>query len=130
MHQSLLLIIAGVIGSTITFSLQKAGLNAILSSAIIGLIAGLLSQYTSHSAFAAAMFCGSFVGMSSVNLMPLAAIAFAGGLSGLIFYYSQGILKGFGGKLGTIAFISVGVISIFLIFSKKYVVKLSKLFNR
>ncbi|MCX2742752.1 hypothetical protein OO013_02680 [Mangrovivirga sp. M17] len=129
MHQSVLLIIAGIIGSTVTYSLQKAGLNAILSSAIVGLFAGFLGQYTSHSNVAAALFCGSFVGMTSINLMPIMAVAIAGGTSGFIYYYTQSLFKGFGGKLGTIAFISVGFTFILLLFSKKNIAKLGKLLN-
>jgi hypothetical protein len=67
----------------------------------------------------AAIYCGSFIGMSQpLTEHHYAFIAFAALLSGLVYCCSGQILNGFGGKLGTLAFVGVAL-AIFLIYLSK-----------
>lgn len=77
------------------------GHGAVLASAVTGLLAVSLTP-----GYAAAVYCGSFVGMASSAVfgsfeqVSVAAVCSAG-----IFIVSKQALTGYGGKLGTIAFL-------------------------
>lgn len=87
-------------------------LDAVASSAVVGLIFSFI--FKKHQAI---IYCGSFAGMSSqsylVNTTWLIPISIFGGL---IFYYTKSIALGFGGKLGTIAFVSVSSLLLLRLF--------------
>ncbi|WP_290733166.1 hypothetical protein [Halobacteriovorax sp. JY17] len=81
-------------------------LNMVLSSSLVGLV-GSLAFFKNKEA-QAAIFCGSFAGMSDPNLFydwtELLVISFAGGL---ILFFLRKKLIGLGGKLGAVAFSSL-----------------------
>lgn len=89
------------IGSAVTFLISvEFGLGAVVASGLVGLLGAALIK--SH---ATALFCGSFVGMSSSAVFAYFPwILLAGAIAALLFVLSSNVLNGFGGKLGTMAF--------------------------
>ena len=88
-------------GATVTFLISvEFAIGSVVASGLVGLVgAAVLKRH------AVAIFCGSFVGMSSPNIFAfLGWVLIAGAIAGLIFVLSRDVLNGFGGKLGTIAF--------------------------
>lgn len=83
------------------FVAQELGLSAVMASALVGVIAHLIIPK-----YEVPVFCGSFVGMASDSLLPgynyllLAAV-----IAGLVYVIGKYSFNGFGGKLGTTAFI-------------------------
>lgn len=96
-------------GSLATFYLhQSLQINVVMSSSIIGIIAFLF--FPQHGL---ALYCGSFLGMSTAQLFANPFDFFiAVLLLSLIFYYNQKYLVGFGGKLGAMAFLSALIIAL------------------
>lgn len=81
------------------------GLGVVVASALVGLLAGVL-----FDAYAAPVYCGSFVGMvAPLVLGELVTVAAAGVVAGVVFIAADRVFGGFGGKLGTTAFVGVGV---------------------
>jgi hypothetical protein len=75
------------------------GLGSVVASALIGLLAGLLTPRVD-----AAAYCGSFVGMASAQVFPAVEYLFlAGGVSAVAYVAAKGTFAGVGGKLGTLA---------------------------
>jgi hypothetical protein len=88
-------------GALVTYTLAcTLGLSAVTASALIALIAALtLPEY------AVPAYCGSFVGMTSIQLLHThGEVAIAGVVAGLLFVLTESAYPGLGGKLGTIAF--------------------------
>jgi hypothetical protein len=87
------------LGSAITYLIHNNTVLCIaLSSALVGLIGALfLKQY------AVAIYCGSFVGMSSGLLLTFFPFVLATLLAALIYLATKDLFNGVGGKLGTIA---------------------------
>lgn len=85
-----------------------AGLGAVVASALVGLLAGvLLDEY------AAPVYCGSFVGMvAPAVLADLGTVAVAGAVAGLVLVAARRVFGGFGGKLGTTAFAGCGAVAL------------------
>lgn len=78
-----------------------AGLGPVLGSALVGVLAGVVT-----SDYDTAAYCGSFVGMASTALFPgLEYLLLAGTLAGLAFVATRRTFAGYGGKLGTLAFL-------------------------
>lgn len=105
-----------ILGAATSWSLHHlTRLNAVESSAVIGLIAGLMLPMlhgTTGSLLASVAFCGSFIGMSSPGrLVSIKHVIGAAGIAALFFIYTQTIFVGLGGKLGVIAFISIYVVN-------------------
>ena len=94
--------LAVVGGSLATYFLSKTiGLSAVLASSLVGLLAAILLN-----SYAVPIFCGSFVGMASpIAYDSYMCILIAGVCAGALFALAKGIFDGFGGKLGTIAFL-------------------------
>ncbi len=86
----------------LTFVLNHTvGAGAVIASAVVGLAGGML-----FPKYGAAIYCGSFVGMSAKAILPDAsALLLASSVAGVVFVMSENTLNGIGGKLGTIAFI-------------------------
>ncbi|MFO7882031.1 MAG: hypothetical protein R6U52_05795 [Kosmotogaceae bacterium] len=77
-------------------------LGAIIAAALVGIIAAM-----TITDYAVEIYCGAFVGMVSPEVLDdFTHIIIAGFVAGIIFYLSRGSFKGYGGKLGTIAFSS------------------------
>ena len=75
-------------------------MGPVVASGLVGIMAALIiSKHT------VAAFCGSFVGMAcNTLLINHWYVLLAGIIAGLVFVFSKNVFKGFGGKLGTIAF--------------------------
>lgn len=88
--------------SLVTYALSvELGLGPLAASALVGLLAALVA-----GRYAAAIYCGSFVGMAC----PLAysgypCLALSGAVAGLLYAASGAAFAGYGGKLGTVAFV-------------------------
>ena len=125
---NILIVLYMIMGAVATYIIHhKSRLSAVESSAVIGLVAGLLlpmSYGASGNFLAVIMFCGSFIGMSSSDrLTNLSHVVGSGTIAAVFFIYTQNIFVGLGGKLGAIAFISIlsinGAIKVGDIFLKK-----------
>ena len=109
-----------VIGCLLTFYLNNyLEWGAVLASAAVGLAGGLLPYVKPSSeslkSVAIAIYCGSFVGMASTSLFTEVYYIFiASAISGIFYIYTRGLLIGFGGKLGSVAF--SGVLATVLLF--------------
>lgn len=106
MHQLLLMILGGVGGAISTFLLHKYGFSVVVSSCIIGLIGAAIGHFTKSTHLPLVIFAGTFVGMTSTTIGTIPLIIAGGVLVGIIYQTSLKIFTGFGGRLGTIAFIS------------------------
>ena len=86
--------------------------DSVTSSALVGLIFSFVFKKDQTT-----IYCGSFAGMSTkvfmINNIWFIPVCFLGGL---IFFYTKNHLLGFGGKLGTIAFISVSSLLLIRLF--------------
>jgi hypothetical protein len=91
--------------------LEKAGFRgeAVIGSAAIGIIPGFLSMFFPLlSTLSEVAFASSFAGMTEFKLIKEEYYAVLIGLIvGSVFFFSAPFFQGFGGKLGTIAFVSV-----------------------
>lgn len=93
--------LALVIGAYVTFFINhQFGLGGVLASSGVGLAGAYLFKK-----YAIAIYCGSFVGMACniVFSNPLSFLL-AGSIAGTLFVISQHLFKGYGGKLGFMAF--------------------------
>lgn len=94
---------AAVLGAALLtfFLVRNLGMGAVLASSFVGLL-GALALPT----LAVPIFCGSFVGMASpAAYESYLCMVIAGSVAGLVFALGKGVFDGFGGKLGTMAFI-------------------------
>jgi hypothetical protein len=84
----------------------EAELGVVVASALLGLVAGLaLPRYGVPA------YCGSFVGMAGTEVLGSYATVTAAGLAaGVVFVLASGVFDGFGGKLGTTAFVGCGTV--------------------
>lgn len=106
-----------IAGGLSTFLLQdQLQLNAVLSAGIIGLTGGFLPKLTDHriaSIASPAIYCGAFVGMTPAivagNYFFILLASFS---AGCILIILRGDFNGYAGKLGTIAFAGVSLVSL------------------
>jgi hypothetical protein len=64
---------------------------------------------------AAAIYCGAFVGMSSAYVLnSFWAVLVAASLAALVFHLSSPVFQGYGGKLGTTAFLGVNLTALLM----------------
>ncbi|SHJ87578.1 hypothetical protein SAMN02745751_03608 [Dethiosulfatibacter aminovorans DSM 17477] len=101
-----------IIGAVAAYIIHhRSRLSAVESSAVTGLIGGLLLPMVygqSGELLAIVLFCGSFIGMSSRDrLNSLSHVILSGAMAAMFFIYTQNIFIGLGGKLGAIAFVSI-----------------------
>ena len=111
-----ILIITGIIGATLTFFIsEKLRQGPVKASALLSLIVGLffycfpelLSPYlTKHMQV---VFIGaSFIGMvSSSTMKSYTLLAIAGSLFTIIYMSKKNVFDGYGGALGTLAFVAL-----------------------
>ena len=117
---SVLFVALGAIG---TFYLSHdLDWGPVLAASSIALLASFIPELNQGSTLLrvipSAIYCGAFVGMSSFLVMPnLMIISIAGLIAGLIFTLTHHVFDGCGGKLGTIAFISVVISSLIINFN-------------
>jgi len=117
----LLLVIFSILGAVTTYWLNSQfQVGAVMAAGLVGFVSSFVPFLKRRSdllrEFPAAMYCGSFVGMTA----PFIAngylfVCFAGLISGIILILSKSTLHGFGGKFGTIAFGGVSI-TVFLLF--------------
>ncbi len=111
------------LGSMATYYISiDLAYGPVIGAAFVGLISSALPLiYKENKTFSLLPFpiyCGSFVGMSATFiLMNIFTVGLAGFVAGLLYVGTQNMLIGIGGRLGTIAFMSV--ILIFLL--SKYI---------
>lgn len=96
--------------------------GAILSAGIIGTLASFIPTINKKSDYLkelpTAIYCGVFVGMSSIEITPsIGFVIVAGTLAGVFLLLSKNLFIGIGGKLGTIAFVGVAIVSLINILS-------------
>ncbi|WP_417872050.1 hypothetical protein [Winogradskyella sp.] len=108
------------VGAVLCYVLNvTCGLGSILALGIVGTCASFLPALNKDSLYLKqipiSIYCGAFVGMSSIETSPSILFVFAAGcLAGLLLMISKNLYLGVGGKLGTMAF--GGVISSSLIY--------------
>ncbi|HSV32060.1 MAG TPA: hypothetical protein VLH40_08590 [Atribacteraceae bacterium] len=100
-----------ILGTLVTYALSvNLGLGPVIAAGLVGILAAVF-----FPAYGVPIYCGAFVGMSSsAYFTDHPQVAMAGVLAGLIYVVSTGVLNGFGGKLGTIAYGGSLVIGIVL----------------
>ncbi len=107
----------GVVGGAlVTYVISvDLELGAVTASGLVGLLGALILPQQ-----AVPVYCGSFVGMTSALLLAgYPDVLLAGGIAGGVYVLTTGILPGFGGKLGTIAF--TGTVSTGLILQRRFI---------
>lgn len=86
-------------GGVLTYGLAAfIGVNAVLASGLVGVMAALFLK-----PYAVAIFCGSFIGMSSPELLSFPNLLVAALIASILFVLTKDGFNGVGGKLGTIA---------------------------
>ena len=109
--EGLYLVLASITGAVLTRLISSMnGVSVVQASSVTGLVFVILFDYDIFSIspyIAIAGFGASFVGMSSKdNLSKWWMVGIGGMLFGIIYYLTEDVFMGFGGKLGTIALIS------------------------
>ncbi len=91
-----------ICAALVTYTLKvNVGISPVVSAALVGLIGSLILP-----AHAVSIYCGSFVGMTSSRLLIThSELGFAAIAAGILFLLTDRIFRGFGGKLGSIAFV-------------------------
>lgn len=114
------LVVVWVLAGAITCHLltTMTDLGSVISTGITGVLGSLLPIINKKSDYLkklpSAIYCGAFIGMSSMQVSPsIDFIIVAGFFTCIILMMSKNLFLGFGGKLGTIAFFGVALASIF-----------------
>ncbi len=106
------------VGGLLCYQLHTStDLSNVVSSALVGLGASFLPTINSKSDYLkklpAAIYCGTFIGMTSMAVQSsMLMILVAGLVSGVLYILGKNIFVGVGGKLGTIAFVGVVVLAV------------------
>ena len=106
------------VGAVMCYALNSyVGLGSVLSAGIVGTVASCLPEINRKSAYLKkmppAIYCGAFIGMSSMAVAPsIGFVLAASALSGVIYILSKNLFLGMGGKLGTMAFGGVILVSL------------------
>jgi len=108
-NKSLISFFAVCLANWMTLILYNSlGISAVIASALVGLAGGML-----FPAYSVAIFCGSFVGMSSQAILAdIPTVLLSSMIAGAVYVMSEYSLNGIGGKLGTIAFIGSSMTAI------------------
>lgn len=89
-------------GAIMTWVVQTlVPLGPIFASSLLGLGAGLLIPGS-----AVVFFCGTFVGMASIEVFTWKFFLIAGAIAGFLWYLTEDLFQGVGGKLGTLAMLA------------------------
>lgn len=100
-----------IIGSLGTYFInEKYQTGAVVASSLLGLTFGLIlpNVFTNGHSLAVALFCGTFIGMSTTTkLSTKVSVMIATAIGTAIYLYTAPYFAGLGGKLGLIAFGSV-----------------------
>ncbi len=89
-------------GALLTFALSvDLGLGPVVAAGLVGIAATLLVRR-----FDVPIYCGAFAGMACSSLLHgYGHMVLASALAGTVFLLAKPVFNGFGGKLGTIAYI-------------------------
>lgn len=91
-----------IIGMTLTYAMTfLIGVDVVLASALIGVLA-----YAFMKEHATAAYCGSFAGMTASALIEPVMMVGVAAILLIVYELTRDTLKGFGGKLGTLALVS------------------------
>lgn len=97
-----------IIGSLGTYFINKQyKLGAVVASSLLGLTFALILPNVFHNgnSLAVALFCGTFIGMSTTTkLTTRVSVIIASIIGTIIYLYTAPYFAGLGGKLGLIAF--------------------------
>lgn len=97
-----------IIGSLGTYFINKQyKIGAVVASSLLGLTAGLIlpNILNNGTSLAVALFCGTFIGMSTTSkLTTTLSVIIASAIGSVIYLYTASYFAGLGGKLGLIAF--------------------------
>jgi hypothetical protein len=95
--------LAGPLTYALSISLE---LGPVVASALVGLLAALTVGDQ-----AAPAYCGTFVGMASTAVFPtVLPVVAASVVAAVVFVLAKRVFNGFGGKLGTTAFLGCGAV--------------------
>lgn len=108
--ENIKLLVGTTLAAAITWYINhRIGFGPLIANGIVGLIVAFLF----NSKFAVAYYTASFVGMSSISVLPSIILSGLGGLMvGIIGIFSPEIYSGMGGKGGTMAAFSTGLVRI------------------
>lgn len=104
-----MIMVSHALGTGATFFLIQKGLGVVQSASLVGLLGYGLAQILQRLDLMDVgpnIYCGAFVGMVSSSLLTNYSLMAASLLSGLLYIFLADIFHGYGGKLGSIAFIS------------------------
>ncbi|MBT8295878.1 MAG: hypothetical protein KJO51_05635 [Gramella sp.] len=114
------LVTGSSLGALITYGLHvELPVSTVLAAGLTGLLSSFLPYLNRSSqilkVLPAAIYCGAFAGMTGPSIANgYGFICLAGIFSGIILVISQNTLNGYGGKLGTIAFGGVALMTLIL----------------
>ena len=104
-----------LLGALATFALSvETSLNTVFVASALGLLGAFIPKHKLFKEAPAALYCGTFIGMTS-TLVANGYLFIA--LGGLVYIIAKPFLNGFGGKLGTIAFGGVAFATLFIYFT-------------
>ncbi len=117
-YENIWVIVWVPVGAIICYLINViGGLGSVLSAGITGTVASFIPEINKESGYLkklpAAIYCGVFVGMSSAEIVPSIGFVIAAGmLAGVFLMLSKNMFLGLGGKLGTVAFGGVVIVSL------------------
>ncbi len=112
-YEKVVVVIWVPIGAVLCYHVNiHLNLGPVIAAGIIGTAASFIPSFNNSSTYLKQLpvpiYCGTFVGMSSVLIIPsLSFVIITGILAALFLMLSKNLFLGIGGKLGTIAFASV-----------------------
>lgn len=125
MSQTVIFVVYGASAAIATYLLQKAGLTSVVSSCLVGLLGAVLGYFLKSPDTAAIIFVGSFVGMTSLSIGSVPMVLLGGAISGFVFKLSEPYFIGHGGRMGSIAFVSL-LTSMAVLYLLQFLLKMIK----
>lgn len=115
---TLVAVVSLIVASILTFILQtELNFTAVLASSAVGVLAyGVFKLSKDTNNFHVAAYCGSFIGMTNMSrATDYFTLILASILGACIYVFARNVFNGVGGKLGSIAFISICLTLYFLL---------------
>jgi len=109
---TLMMIVGTALSAAITWYINhNLGYGPIVANGFVGVLVAILTS----PKFAGGYYLASFIGMSSMAVMPsIMSASIAGVVAGIVITFSTDIYAGMGGKGGTIAALSTQLVRIVL----------------
>ncbi len=114
MSQVFYILLASTSAALLTYYMQSQGISAVLSSCMVGILGAIVARLTDLEHIDTAVFTGTFVGMTSLMVLDVWGVGIAGLISGCVYIVLTDHFVGMGGKLGSMAFVSVAIVLIVL----------------